>query len=113
LTPIVGAWDNLGIGCYKDTSNVRLLSAGKDGIILSWGIPPKKPEVSCHPDDNDEYMGGRSGIASMLRHQRQHRLERLHRQYRNGLISGREWYEISNQENDRSMKEDTVDVDTW
>ncbi|KAL3786863.1 hypothetical protein HJC23_013784 [Cyclotella cryptica] len=114
LTPILGAWDNLGVGCHKDMSNVRLLSAGKDGIILSWGVPPKSnnPFEESHPHDHD-HIGSRSNIVSMLQQQRQHRLERLNRQYRNGLISGREWHEISNEENGHSIIDDPVDVDTW
>lgn len=112
LIPVTGAWDNLGVGCSRDNNNLRLLSAGKDGIILSWGISERNdPNAQSDNLDTFEPSGSRSHILSMLKLQRQHMLERLNRQYRDGLISGRDWrdtvYETVN------IHHDTTDVDNW
>lgn len=113
LTPVVGAWDNLGLGCYRDKNKTRLLSAGKDGVILSWGIPTRNDE-SSNPTDSEinEPSGSRSHILSMLKLQRQHRLERLNRQYREGLISGRDWHN-SVYDDTNNAQHDSIDIDSW
>jgi hypothetical protein len=114
LNPVIGTWDNLGIGCHKDNSNPRLLSTGRDGMILSWGIPAHEvSDRELKSLDNDEYSGNRSNIMTILKRQHQHRIDRLNRHYRDGLISGREWHEISHDDGGAGMHEDPVDVDSW
>jgi DNA excision repair protein ERCC-8 len=112
LTPVVRAWDNLATGCYRDNNNPRLLSAGKDGMILSWGIPAKNDPADNHADSEmNEPSGSRSHILTMLKLQRQHKLERLNRQYRDGLISGRDWHDSVYDHDD--SQNISVDLDSW
>jgi WD40 repeat protein len=114
LTPIVGAWDNLRVGRYKDGSNTRLLSAGKDDIILSWGIPSPKSdssETSLH-SEIDKFSSNTSHILSILKQQRAHQLERRHHQYQAGSIGGREWYTSIN-DDDLQPRYSSVDIDSW
>ncbi|KAL9189990.1 hypothetical protein ACHAXT_009665 [Thalassiosira profunda] len=46
VVPIEGAWDNLQVGSGADTATrVNFLTAGKDGMVLSWGVPDGKNVV--------------------------------------------------------------------
>lgn len=112
LTPVAGAWDNLGLGCCRDQNNTRLLSSGKDGIILSWGVS-STGDTSSQNDNTDDSFTNRSRIFSLLKQQRQHRIRRLNRQYQAGLISGRAWRGSVHDENYASADTETVDHDSW
>ena len=114
LTPVVGIWDNLGVRCGKYNNKVGLLSAGKDGMILSWGIPAKDhtSERLLHSGINDRMNDRSNAILSILKQQRQHRLDRLNRQYQNGIISGREWHDSVYEHNNHSQS-DSIDIDSW
>ena len=115
ISPVIGSWDNLGTGIYKQSNNVRLLSAGKDGIILSWGVPTQKDPLNntmLTPDVNECISNNRSHILSLLNQQRQNRLDRINRQYRDGIINSRQWHDSIYGDDDQSQ-DNFIDSDNW
>ena len=114
ISPVIGSWDNLGTGIYKQ-SNVKLLSAGKDGIILSWGLPAQVDPLdnTMSPPDVNEYISNnRSHILSLLNQQRQNRLDRINRQYRDGIINSQQWNDSVHDDNDL-LQHNFIDTDSW
>lgn len=114
ISPVIGSWDNLGTGIYKQ-SNVKLFSAGKDGIILSWGLPAQVDPLdnTMSPPDVNEYISNnRSHILSLLNQQRQNRLDRINRQYRDGIINSQQWNDSVHDDNDL-LQNNFIDTDSW
>ena len=71
----VSNWDNRRVGCCDDSRyDVKLLTGGKDGVVLSWGDPVSN-------SSNGKYVGyddiDGNDVVSILRRQRQQRSYRL------------------------------------
>jgi len=105
LLPISN-WDNRRVNCCDDTRyDVKLLTGGKDGVVLSWGNPVCKSSGTGNADDEEDDDGDGRGtdVVSILRRQRKQRSR---------------WTNRSVQERDSggttSQAEGSIgDVDTW
>lgn len=65
----VANWDNRRVGEYDDVRyDVNLLTGGKDGAVLSWGVPLGK-SISVR-DEHDYGSDGGDDVVSILRRQR-------------------------------------------
>jgi WD40 repeat protein len=75
----VSNWDNRSVGCCDDTRyDVKLLTGGKDGVVLSWGAPVCKSSghrnaVAEGGERCKDGCGGGEDVVSILRRQRQQR----------------------------------------
>ncbi|KAL7500496.1 hypothetical protein ACHAWT_010465, partial [Skeletonema menzelii] len=107
LLPISN-FDNRRVNCCDDTRyDVKLLTGGKDGVVLSWGAPVRNSSYArdAHDDqegyDDDDGMG--DDVVSILRRQRQQRAHRT-----NCRLRGRDVGDATSQAEDCAQ-----DVDTW
>jgi WD40 repeat protein len=104
----VSNFDNRRVNCCDDTRyDVKLLTGGKDGVVLSWGSPVGRSSCRNANDDQGEYGddGGRddNDVISILRRQRQQRARST-----NYRLQGRDTGGST------SLAESGVqDVDTW
>lgn len=104
----VSNWDNRSVGCYDDTRyDVKLLTGGKDGVVLSWGAPVCKS--SGHGNDDgaehgEDDSGGGDDVVSILRRQRQQRSR-----WANCRVQGTE----SGRGTNSQAEVVTHDVDSW
>ncbi|KAL3794645.1 hypothetical protein HJC23_010073 [Cyclotella cryptica] len=78
LTPVSRAWDNLSMGSSNTRNDMRLLSGGKDGIVLTWGIPVEESSGLMYRSDHRAGLAdNRSDILSVLRRQSRHGRDRV------------------------------------
>ena len=76
IIPIVPNWDDRRIGGGDDIRyDVKLLTSGKDGAVLSWGVPVCKSGSNVNDDDGNDYYDGGGDVVTILRRQRQRRRE--------------------------------------
>mmetsp|Transcript_3150 Transcript_3150/g.5529 ORF Transcript_3150/g.5529 Transcript_3150/m.5529 type:complete len:208 (+) Transcript_3150:2-625(+) len=66
LVTVDGVWDNLKVGSCDDsttTSNVKFLTGGKDGMVLSWGSNGNRfcRHLSGDAIDGEDYGHSRDG----------------------------------------------------
>ncbi len=75
----VSNWDNRRVNCCDDTRyDVKLLTGGKDGVVLSWGAPVSESSGTRNVDESqegdDDSDGKGEDVVSILRRQRQQRI---------------------------------------
>jgi len=74
----VSSWDNRKVNCCDDTRyDAKLLTGGKDGVVLSWGAPVSESSGTGNVDESQEGDNDGDGkgddVMSILRRQRQQR----------------------------------------
>lgn len=76
MLPIVPNWDDRRVGGGDDIRyDVKLLTSGKDGAVLSWGVPLCKSGSNVSDDNGNDYDGDGGDVISILRRQRQRRTQ--------------------------------------
>jgi WD40 repeat protein len=76
IIPIVPNWDDRRVGGGDDIRyDVKLLTSGKDGAVLSWGVPVCKSGINVSDDDGNDCVGDDGDVISILRRQRQRRTQ--------------------------------------
>ena len=100
----VSNWDNRCVGCCDDTGyDVKLLTGGKDGVVLSWGAPVSGGNGNGNEHGGDD-EGGEDDVVSILRRQRQQRSR-----WTNSRVQGRD----SDYTTSQAEGFVTQDVDSW
>eukprot|EP01082_Thalassiosira_pseudonana_P003085 g3551.t1 g3551 contig12:2303120-2304985(+) len=114
LVPIVGNWDNRGANSSDTTSQVKFFSGGKDGMVLSWGVPVRFGNVNRDESDQEkEYNGYDEGhsITAILKRQCNHRRHQRNRRFQEGNVSGRHYFGVQETLSENNLP--LHDVDNW
>jgi WD40 repeat protein len=102
IIPISPYWDDRRVGGGDDIRyDVKLLTSGKDGAVLSWGVPLCKSGSNVSDDNGNDCVGDGGDVMSILRRERQRRTQ---------------WSNCRNQ-GIRTREEGSLvqgqDIDTW
>ena len=102
MIPISPYWDDRRVGgCDDIRYDVKLLTSGKDGAVLSWGVPLCKSGSNVNDDDGNDYDYGGGDVVTILRRQRQRRTQWSNCRNQ-GIHTGEEGTLVQSQ-----------DLDTW